>query len=161
MSDNKRPQVGRAAPAFALPAVPEGTVRLSQFKGKKNVILYFYPRDNTPGCTQEACDFRDTLAALHRGDAVVLGVSTDSVASHQKFADKFELPFPLLSDETHEVCEKYGVWVEKKNYGKAYMGIQRATFLIDKRGRVAAVWPKVKVAGHVAEVAQKLAALSD
>lgn len=161
MSEKQMPQVGRTAPAFTLPAVPEGTVRLSQFQGKKNVILYFYPRDNTPGCTQEACDFRDHLAALNRGDAVVLGVSPDSVASHQKFADKFELPFPLLADEKHQVCEKYGVWVEKKNYGKSYMGVQRATFLIDKRGKIAAVWPKVKVAGHVQEVAQKLAELAD
>jgi peroxiredoxin Q/BCP len=161
MSEDQMPQVGRMAPAFTLPAVPEGTVRLGQFKGKKNVILYFYPRDNTPGCTQEACDFRDNLAALNRGDAVVLGVSTDSIASHQKFAENFELPFPLLSDESHEVCEKYGVWVEKKNYGKTYMGVQRATFLIDKQGKIAALWPKVKVARHVEEVAQLLAALSD
>ena len=161
MSENRMPKVGRAAPAFTLPAVPEGTVRLSQFKGKKNVILYFYPRDNTPGCTQEACDFRDHLGTLNRGDAVVLGVSPDSLASHQKFADKFQLPFPLLSDETHQVCEKYGVWVEKKNYGRTFMGVVRATFLVDKRGKIAAVWPKVKVAGHAEAVAQKLAELSD
>lgn len=153
------PQVGDRAPAFTLPSVPEGKVRLSQFKGDQNVVLYFYPRDNTPGCTQEACDFRDNLAALNSRDTVVLGVSTDSLASHKKFADKFELPFPLLSDEDHHVCEKYGVWVEKKNYGKTYMGIQRATFLIDKRGKIAAVWPKVKVAGHVAEVADAIAEL--
>ncbi|WP_145373256.1 thioredoxin-dependent thiol peroxidase [Maioricimonas rarisocia] len=153
------PQVGKSAPAFTLPAVPEGKIRLSQFKGEKNVILYFYPRDNTPGCTTEACDFRDNLGQFESADTVVLGVSTDSIKSHEKFATKFELPFPLLSDEDHNVCEKYGVWVEKKNYGKTYMGIQRATFLIDKKGKIAAVWPKVKVKGHVDEVREKLAEL--
>lgn len=159
MSDSAMPQVGKAAPAFTLPAVPEGKVRLSQFKGEKNVVLYFYPRDNTPGCTTEACDFRDNLGQFESADTVVLGVSTDSIKSHEKFAGKHELPFPLLSDEDHKVCEKYGVWVEKKNYGKTYMGIQRATFLIDKKGKIAAVWPKVKVKGHVDEVAEKLAEL--
>jgi len=153
------PAIGKKAPAFTLPAIPEGKVRLSQFQGEKNVVLYFYPRDNTPGCTQEACDFRDNLARFNKGDTIVLGISTDSVASHEKFAAKYELPFPLLSDEDHKVCEKYGVWVEKKNYGKTYMGIQRATFLIDKQGKVAAVWPKVKVKGHVDEVAEALAEL--
>jgi thioredoxin-dependent peroxiredoxin len=155
------PEAGKKAPAFTLPAVPGGKVRLSQFKGEKNVILYFYPRDNTPGCTQEACDFRDNLAQLEQADTVVLGVSTDSIASHEKFAAKFELPFPLLADEDHAVAEKYGVWVEKKNYGKTYMGLQRATFLIDKQGKIAAVWPKVKVKGHVDEVREKLQELAD
>ncbi|MCA9078778.1 MAG: thioredoxin-dependent thiol peroxidase [Planctomycetaceae bacterium] len=159
MSDTVMPAVGKRAPAFTLPAVPEGKVRLSQYKGEKNVVLYFYPRDNTPGCTTEACDFRDNMARLNKLNTVVLGVSTDSVASHDKFAAKFELPFPLLADEDHAVCEKYGVWVEKNNYGKKYMGIQRATFLIDKQGKVAAVWPKVKVAGHVDEVAAAVAEL--
>ncbi len=158
MPDTKMPSVGQRAPVFTLPAFPEGKIRLGQFKGEKNVVLYFYPRDNTPGCTQEACDFRDNLAGFGRKDTVVLGISTDSVASHQKFADKFELPFPLLADEDHAVAEKYGVWVEKKNYGKTYMGMQRATFLVDKQGKIAAVWPKVKVAGHVDEVK---AALTD
>lgn len=153
------PKVGTTAPAFSLPAFPSGTVKLSQFKGKQNVILYFYPRDNTPGCTTEACDFRDSIARFNKADTAVLGISTDSVASHEKFSDKFELPFPLLADEDHEVAEKYGVWVEKSNYGKKYMGIQRATFLINKAGKVAAVWPKVKVDGHVAEVAEALAEL--
>ncbi|QDU37093.1 Putative peroxiredoxin bcp [Maioricimonas rarisocia] len=159
MTESAMPQVGKSAPAFTLPAVPEGKIRLSQFKGEKNVILYFYPRDNTPGCTTEACDFRDNLGQFESADTVVLGVSTDSIKSHEKFATKFELPFPLLSDEDHNVCEKYGVWVEKKNYGKTYMGIQRATFLIDKKGKIAAVWPKVKVKGHVDEVREKLAEL--
>lgn len=151
------PAVGKSAPAFTLPAVPDGKIRLSQFKGKQNVVLYFYPKDNTPGCTTEACDFRDNMARLQGMDTVVLGLSTDSIASHEKFAAKFELPFPLLSDEDHAVCEKYGVWVEKKNYGKTYMGIQRATFLINKQGKVAAVWPKVKVDGHVDDVAHAVA----
>jgi peroxiredoxin Q/BCP len=153
------PAVGKAAPAFDLPAFPAGRVKLSQFKGKQNVVLYFYPRDNTPGCTTEACDFRDNLARFESSDTAVLGVSTDSVESHQKFADKFALPFALLSDADHAVAEKYGVWVEKSNYGKKYMGLQRATFLINKAGKIAAAWPKVKVAGHVAEVAEALAEL--
>lgn len=147
------PQVGKKAPAFSLPAFPEGKVTLKQFAGKQNVVLYFYPKDNTPGCTTEACDFRDRLEQLASADTVVLGVSADSVASHGKFAAKFELPFALLSDADHSICEKYGVWVEKKNYGKTYMGIQRATFLIDKQGKVAAAWPKVSVKGHVDAVA--------
>jgi peroxiredoxin Q/BCP len=151
----KVPQIGKAAPAFSLPGVPKD-VKLSQFKGKQNVVLYFYPRDNTPGCTQEACDFRDNLGQFQSRDTVVLGVSTDSVASHRKFADKFGLSFPLLSDEDHAVAEKYGVWIRKQNYGKTYMGLQRSTFLIDKRGKLAAVWPKVSVKGHAAEVAGKL-----
>ena len=154
------PVVGSRAPAFELPAYPAGKVKLSQFKGKKNVVVYFYPRDNTPGCTTEACDFRDSRAHLEAGDTVVLGVSTDSVDSHRKFAEKFELPFELLSDGDHEVAEKYGVWVEKSNYGKKYMGLQRSTFLIDKSGKIAAVWPKVKVAGHVDEVMAALSQLS-
>lgn len=153
------PEAGSSAPAFNLPAYPEGKIKLSQFKGDKNVVLYFYPRDNTPGCTTEACDFRDNIARLQSANTVVLGVSTDDVTSHEKFAKKFELPFPLLADEDHAICEKYGVWVEKNMYGKVSMGVQRATFLIDKQGKIARVWPKVKVDGHVAEVAEAIAAL--
>lgn len=150
------PCVGRKAPAFTLPAAPDGaTVRLSDFKGRP-VILYFYPRDNTPGCTQEACDFRDSFVRLASSEAVVLGVSTDSLASHRKFAEKFELPFPLLADTEHAIAEKYGVWVEKQQYGRTYLGLQRATFLIDRDGKIAAVWPKVKVKGHVDEVLDAL-----
>ena len=151
--------IGSRAPAFDLPAYPEGNIKLSQYKGRKNVVLYFYPRDNTPGCTTEACGFRDSIAQFNTADTIVLGVSTDSVDSHRKFTEKFQLPFPLLSDESHETADKYGVWVEKSNYGKKYMGLQRATFLIDKSGKIAAVWPKVKVAGHVEEVAAALAEL--
>lgn len=150
---------GKKAPAFQLPAYPEGVVKLSQFKGQQNVVLYFYPRDNTPGCTTEACDFRDNLASLADAETVVLGVSTDTVASHRKFAEKFSLPFPLLADEEHAVAEKYGVWAEKMRYGRKYMGIERSTFLIDKQGKLARVWPKVKVEGHAAEVAAAVAEL--
>lgn len=151
--------VGSAAPAFDLPAHPQGRVKLSQFKGKQWVVLYFYPRDDTPGCTTEACGFRDNYAALQKADVTVLGISGDSVASHEKFAAKFELPFPLLADEDHAIAEKYGVWVEKNMYGKKSMGIQRATFLIDPKGKLAAIWPRVKVEGHVDAVAAKLAEL--
>jgi thioredoxin-dependent peroxiredoxin len=155
------PAVGSKAPAFDLPAFPKGRCKLSQFKGKQNVVLYFYPKDNTPGCTTEACDFRDNIAQFQSADTVVLGVSCDSVDSHQKFTEKFSLPFPLLSDEDHAVAEKYGVWVEKNMYGKKSMGVQRATFLIDKSGQIAAAWPKVKVEGHVAAVAEKLGELEE
>lgn len=152
-------KVGDKAPAFELPAVPEGRIKLSQFKGQ-NVVLYFYPRDNTPGCTTEACDFRDSLEQFQQLEAVVLGVSTDDVDSHQKFAAKYELPFPLLADTEHLVAEKYGAWGEKSNYGKKYMGLIRSTFLIDKQGKIAAIWPNVRVAGHVAQVAEVLTQLA-
>jgi peroxiredoxin Q/BCP len=155
------PGVGKKAPDFKLPASTGETICLKDFSGSnpKNVVLYFYPRDDTPGCTTEACGFRDEIGPIQVLDSVVLGISADSVESHQKFAAKFSLPFPLLADVSHEVAEKYGVWVEKNMYGKKSMGIQRATFLIDKTGKIAAVWPKVKVEGHVAEVAAKLAEL--
>ena len=159
MPERAVPVVGTKAPTFDLPAHPEGRYKLGQFNGKQNVVLYFYPRDDTPGCTTEACGFRDLFGQFQTADTVVLGVSTDSVKSHEKFATKFSLPFPLLADESHEVTEKYGVWVEKNMYGKKSMGIQRATFLIDKSGKIAAVWPKVKVDGHAEEVAAKLAEL--
>lgn len=153
-------EVGKRAPAFKLPAYPEGKIALSQFKGEKNVVLYFYPRDNTPGCTTESCDFRDNLATFEDAETQVLGISCDSLKSHEKFSTKYELPFPLLSDEDHAIAEKYGVWVEKKNYGKTYMGLQRSTFLIDKQGKLAAIWPKVSVKGHVEKVKEALAELS-
>ncbi len=159
MSDFTIPGVGVKAPEFDLPAFPDGRHKLSQYKGKQNIVLYFYPRDDTPGCTTEACEFRDLIGDFQSSETVVLGVSTDSVQSHQKFAQKFSLPFPLLTDENHELAERYGVWVEKNLYGKISMGIQRSTFLIDKSGIITAMWLKVKVAGHVAEVAAKLAEL--
>jgi thioredoxin-dependent peroxiredoxin len=152
------PEVGNKAPDFKLASSSGETVRLKDFSAKdgKNVVLYFYPRDDTPGCTTEACGFRDEIGSIEATDTIILGISTDSVESHLKFIEKFSLPFALLADETHEVAEKYGVWVEKNMYGKKSMGVQRATFLIDKAGKIAAVWPKVKVDGHVAEVAAKL-----
>lgn len=143
--------VGQPAPDFTLSANNGQTITLSQYRGQ-NVVLYFYPKDMTPGCTTEACDFRDYHAKFAQLNTVVLGISPDTVASHDKFAAKYELPFPLLADPEHEVAQAYGVWVLKKMYGKEYMGIQRSTFLIDKEGTIAHVWPKVKVAGHVQEV---------
>lgn len=155
MAESVVPAVGTKAPAFTLPAYPAGKIKLSQFQDEKYVVLYFYPKDDTPGCTTEACGFRDQHDDF-AADTVVLGISPDSVASHEKFTNKFSLPFPLLADEDHAIAEKYGVWVEKNMYGKKSMGVQRATFLIDKKGKIAAVWPKVKVEGHVAAVAEKL-----
>ncbi len=144
-------QAGSKAPDFELPDHTGKTVSLSQLAGK-NVVLYFYPKDDTPGCTVEACHFRDEHSALEKAGAVVLGVSPDTTKSHQKFATKFSLPFPLLADTEHKVAEAYGAWGEKSNYGRTYMGIIRSTFLIDAQGNVKHVWPKVKVNGHVSEV---------
>lgn len=146
------PEVGGTAPAFALEGTGGTKVRLSQFRGNQNVVVYFYPRDNTAGCTKEACAFRDSLAKLNLLETVVLGISTDSVASHEKFAAKYDLPFILLADEDAAVAKKYGVWVEKNLYGKKSYGVQRSTFLVDRRGKLAAVWPKVKVDRHVEAV---------
>jgi peroxiredoxin Q/BCP len=146
---------GKKAPAFTLPTDDGGKVKLSDFKGQP-VVLYFYPRDNTPGCTREACAFRDSQSDLKKLDAVVLGVSTDTVESHQKFRDKFELNFPLLADVDHKVSEKYGAWREKNMYGKKSMGIQRSTYLIDADGKVAKVWKRVKVDGHHEQVLEAL-----
>ncbi len=156
MTASKRPEVGEEAPAFALPVWPDGkTVKLSDFKGK-HVVLYFYPKDMTPGCTTEACDFRDAHSKLTAAGAVVLGISPDSVEDHQQFAAKYELPFPLLADVDHAVADKYGVWVEKNMYGRKSWGVQRATFLIDGNRKVVHVWPRVRVDGHVELVADKL-----
>jgi len=142
---------GDKAPDFTLPTDGNGKVTLAKLKGKK-VILYFYPKDDTSGCTAEACGFRDNLPKFGRTDATVIGISRDSVASHDKFKKKYDLPFILGSDEDGKVCEAYGTWVEKSMYGRKYMGIERATFLIDAKGVVRNVWRKVKVAGHVDEV---------
>ncbi|MFA6234192.1 MAG: thioredoxin-dependent thiol peroxidase [Bacteroidota bacterium] len=144
-------EIGKKAPAFSLPSVSGRQVALKDFAGKK-VVLYFYPKDNTPGCTQEACDFRDNIARVQSAGAVVLGVSTDSIASHEKFREKYDLPFELLTDESHAMMEKYGVWKEKMNYGRTYMGIERTTVLIDEEGVVTRLWSKVKVKGHVDQV---------
>jgi peroxiredoxin Q/BCP len=148
-------QIGDPAPHFEATLDSGEKVSLDQFQGKK-VVLYFYPKDSTPGCTREACDFRDQLQEFQAKDAVVLGVSPDSVKSHQRFKEKFDLTFPLVSDESKEVAEAYGVWKEKKNYGRTYMGIERSTFVIDEEGKIAHVFNKVKVAGHADKVLETL-----
>ena len=151
-------EAGKKAPAFSLKDQDGKTVKLADFAGK-NVVLYFYPKDDTPGCTTEACNFRDEHSKLQKAGAVVLGVSPDSEARHAKFRAKYSLPFTLLADTEHEVAEKYGAWGEKSLYGKKYMGILRSTFLIGKDGKVAKVWDKVKVKEHAAEVLEALKAL--
>ncbi|RNC99131.1 thioredoxin-dependent thiol peroxidase [Lysinibacillus halotolerans] len=139
------------APNFTLLNEKEEKVTLSDYRGKK-VILYFYPKDMTPGCTTEACDFRDQHEAFSDLNAVILGISADDAKKHTKFIEKYGLPFSLLVDEDHEVCEKYGVWVLKKMYGKEFMGIERSTFLINEEGIVEKEWRKVKVKNHIEEV---------
>ncbi|ASS89270.1 MAG: thioredoxin-dependent thiol peroxidase [Bacillaceae bacterium] len=143
-------EVGKPAPDFELTADTGEKVKLSDFKGKY-VVLYFYPKDMTPGCTTEACDFRDKYESFQELDAVILGVSPDPQERHQKFKEKHGLPFLLLVDEDHKVAEQYGVWKLKKNFGKEYMGIERSTFIIDKQGILVKEWRKVKVKGHVEE----------
>ena len=140
---------------FTLPANNGENVKLSDFLGKR-VVLYFYPKDNTPGCTQEACNFRDNFERLTAKNVVVLGVSKDSIKKHEGFVAKQKLPFLLLSDENSDVCEKYGVWNEKINVGKKYFGIIRSTFLIDEKGEIIKEWRKVKVEGHVDEIIEEL-----
>ena len=139
---------------FTLQASNGKDVSLSDYKGKA-VILYFYPKDSTPGCTT-ACDFRDNSSVIKEGNAEILGISLDSINSHEKFIEKNDLPFLLLSDPDHKVCEMYGVWQLKKNYGKEYMGIVRSTFLIDKDQNIVKEWRKVRVDGHVNEVMEEL-----
>ncbi len=146
------PVIGKPAPDFSLPSTAGENISLKQFKGKKTVILYFYPKDETPGCTREACDFRDHFADFERDNVVVLGISTDSLESHQHFKDKQKLPFPLLSDEDASVSKLFGVYKQKNLYGKKYMGIERTTFVIDKTGRIAQIYPKVKVEGHIQDL---------
>lgn len=147
------------APAFSLKSTTGKTVKLSDFKGRP-VVLYFYPKDDTPGCTKEACAFRDRLSEIEGLGAVVLGVSGDSVESHQKFTEKYTLNFPLLADTEHAVAEKYGAWREKNMYGRVSMGIQRSTYLIGADGRIAKLWKKVSVDGHDADVIAALQELS-
>ena len=144
-------KAGDKAPAFALNDADGNKVKLSDFKGKK-VVLYFYPKDLTPGCTIEACAFRDDIGPIKKLGAVVLGVSADSEKLHQKFRDKHSLNFPLLADTDHAMSEKYGAWQEKSMYGKKYWGIARITYIIDENGKIAKVWPKVKPDGHSQEV---------
>jgi thioredoxin-dependent peroxiredoxin len=143
--------IGTTAPEFTLPNADGTAVSLKQFRGK-TVVLYFYPKDNTPGCTQEACDFRDSFARLTAAGAIVLGVSADSPQSHAKFREKYTLPFELLADTEKKVIGLYDVWKEKNMYGKKVMGIQRSTFVIDAKGLIVAEFRGVKVKGHVDEI---------
>lgn len=143
---------GTAAPDFILSDPGENKVSLADFKKKKNVVLYFYPKDNTPGCTVQACAFRDSFTVIGKQDTVILGVSPDDAKAHQKFIEKFSLPFVLLSDTDKQVCKTYGVWVKKKLYGKEYMGVARTTFIISKAGKIIKIFEKVKPQGHDREV---------
>ena len=149
-------KIGDKAPAFSLFSNAGEKVALKDFKGR-SVILYFYPRDNTPGCTQQACDFRDSHKAVLKKKAVVFGISKDSVESHEKFKAKFDLPFALLSDPEGKMCEAYGVWQEKSLYGRKFMGIVRTTFVVGPNGKIAQIYSKVKVTGHIAQVLAELA----
>ena len=149
---------GKKAPDFAAPTDRAKTLKLSDLRGRP-VVLYFYPKDDTPGCTTEACGFRDAAPDFKKLKAQIVGVSKDNVARHDKFKAKYGLNFPLVSDEDGKICGKYGTWIEKSLYGRKYMGIDRATFLIDKNGVVARIWRKVKVAGHVDEVQAALTEL--
>ena len=144
-------EIGSHAPDFTLPTDGDGTFTLSDFKGQK-VVIFFYPKDNTPGCTKEACGFNEQLPNFKGLNAQIIGISKDSVKKHDNFKAKFDLQFPLGSDENSDVCEQYGVWKEKSMYGKTYMGIERTTFLIDEDGKIAQIWNKVKVNGHVEDV---------
>ena len=146
------PTIGRPAPDFTLPSTAGAPINLKSYKGKKTVVLYFYPKDETPGCTREACDLRDHFAELEQRGVVVLGVSTDAMESHLKFKEKHKLPFTLLTDEDATVSKMYGVYKQKNVYGKKSLGIERTTFVIDKTGRAATVYPKVKVEGHVQDI---------
>jgi thioredoxin-dependent peroxiredoxin len=149
---------GDAAPAFSMPASGGRTVSLASMKGRP-FVLYFYPKANTSGCTKEACAFQEALPALGKLGIEVIGVSPDKIPPIEKFAAKYELTFPLASDESHAVADKYGTWVEKSMYGRKYMGMERSTFLIDNAGKISRVWRKVSVAGHAAEVMEAARAL--
>ena len=146
------PVIGKPAPDFTLPSTSGQPVSLRQFKGKKTVVLFFYPDDDTPSCTKEACGFRDLVAEFDKAGAVVLGISADAMDSHLAFQAKHRLPYELLSDVDAVASKAYGVWKQKNLYGNKFMGIERTTFVIDRTGRIAQIYPKVKVEGHVAEV---------
>ncbi len=150
---------GDLAPDFTLAASTGKNISLKNYRGKKNVVLYFYPKDDTPGCTVEACNFRDAIQHIEDKDTVVLGVSPDSVSSHQKFIEKFNLPFLLLSDPEKRMLTDYGVWVEKSMYGRKYMGVERTTFIINKDGKVSKVFKKVQPKSHHEEVLESLSLL--
>ena len=151
--------IGNPAPDFTLPTDGNGEIALSELKGRK-VVLYFYPKDDTPGCTKESCGFNEALQGFKNLNATIIGISKCSVAKHDKFKAKYGLNFPLASDENSDVCERYGVWKEKNMYGKKYMGIERSTFLIDENGNIAHIWRKVKVPGHVDEVKETVQGLA-
>ena len=158
LKEESKLREGMKAPDFSLPASNGKNVSLKDFRGKQKVVLYFYPKDDTPGCTVEACGFRDKIKAIESEDAVVLGVSPDDAQSHNKFIEKFKLPFLLLADEKKETCKAYGVWVKKSMYGKEYMGVQRSTFIIGKDGKFEKIYDKVKPEGHNDEVLEFLKA---
>lgn len=151
---------GDTAPDFTLPTDSGGTLTLSKLRGR-NVVLYFYPKDDTPGCTKEACGFNDMLAQFKDLNAKIFGISKDSVVQHDKFKEKYGLDFTLVSDEDCKICEEYGTWIEKNMYGRKYMGIDRATFLVDKTGKISQIWRKVKVTGHVDAVHDALSQLKE
>ncbi len=151
--------IGDPAPDFILTSDKNETISLKNLRGK-NVVLYFYPKDNTPGCTREACDFRDTVKEFEKHNAIILGISKDSPTKHQKFKKKYELPFTLLADETGDVCQAYGVINKKSLFGNTFLGIQRSTFLIDAEGKISAIWRKVKVDGHTQQVLDELVTYS-
>lgn len=148
-------EIGKKAPTFKAMSDSETMLSLSDFKGQ-TVVLYFYPKDDTPGCTKEACTFAENLTQFNKLDAVVIGVSKDSVASHQKFKAKYKLNFPLISDTDGKICEAYGTWIEKSMYGRKYMGIDRSTFVIGPDGKITALWRNVKVPGHIDAVLESL-----
>lgn len=150
---------GDQAPNFTTPSSTGKNISLKDFQGQKNIVLYFYPKDDTPGCTVQACGFRDEIKAIEKLNAVVLGVSPDSLKSHDKFISKFKLPYILLSDEDKKLCQDYGVWVEKSMYGRKYLGVARTTFIIDKKGKIAKIFEKVKPEGHNQEVIEALKGL--
>ena len=151
--------IGDTAPDFTLPTDGNGEITLSSLKGQK-VVVYFYPKDDTPGCTKESCGFSEALPAFNALNTQIIGISKDSVAKHDKFKAKYNLQFPLASDENNTTCEDYGVWKEKNMYGKKYMGIERSTFLIDEDGKIAAIWNKVKVPGHVEAVQAEIQSIA-
>lgn len=148
-------KAGDKAPDFKLLSENGKEVTLKKLKGHK-VVLYFYPKDDTSGCTKEACDFKDSIKVFEKKETVVIGVSKDSVESHKKFKTKYELPFTLLSDESTKMLSDYGVWKEKSMYGRKYMGIERTTFLIDEKGKIKEIWEKVKVPGHITDILSKI-----
>jgi peroxiredoxin Q/BCP len=152
MATSLLPVIGKPAPDFTLPSTTGEPVSLKQYKGRKTVVLYFYPKDETPGCTREACAFRDSFEDFEKAGVVVLGVSNDPLASHHAFREKHRLPFTLLSDEDAHVSKLYGVYKQRNLYGKKYMGIERTTFIVDRTGRIAQIYPKVKVDGHILDL---------